>query len=349
MAWGEQRSDDVWNQDTEVFERFSDEDLARMDRAHGRIPKRSQTRRYVIIAVAAAVIGAALTVGGVVAVRSLTSSPQASPAAAPPAATKPAAPVTTTAAGTPFVYTVEPWSTDGKPAKAHSALEDCSQKNSTSDIASCYQDHIENTDAAIDALQLARFTKEPESGRADILAEDSAWLAARPNTCNVFKTGGTIDRITFAKCLLDISEARLADLQGITVPKATLGLPTFKENHDVKDSDWALADWYTTPKGSRIAATVTSEAQAASTTCWQIIGGPSGFTVDPTQFYFAKGSEITPGQTPANKTSPAGHHVAPGENYGFCLSYKGAKARLNQPGSFTYSPDTPVAEWKRLK
>src|ERR1019366_675778 len=116
----------------------------------------------------------------------------------------------------------------------------CGGQQTTLAITQCFEDRTENTDAAIDTVQLAHYTSGSPSLRAAILAEDAAWLSARQPVCAVaFHSGGTIDGINVASCLLDESTARLNAVKGMIPAEATL-----KATDNPNPS--ALA-WYTTP------------------------------------------------------------------------------------------------------
>ena len=69
-------------------------------------------------------------------------------------------------------------------------------------IEKCYDAETENTDAQIDAAQLAAYQSGSASQRSAILAQDSAWLAARGPVCTkAYQSGGTIDGISAAPAL----------------------------------------------------------------------------------------------------------------------------------------------------
>lgn len=96
MAPEYRRHNNIWDQPTEVFEPIRDDytpEPARRRRAE----KPSETKRYVLIALTATVVGAALTVGGVFVYGRVSPARTAAPAPAAPAATITAqpAPVTT--------------------------------------------------------------------------------------------------------------------------------------------------------------------------------------------------------------------------------------------------------------
>jgi hypothetical protein len=61
-------------------------------------------------------------------------------------------------------------------------------------IDQCFEIRTENTDAAIDAVQQARYDAAPPVGQAATLAQDNAWLAARGPVCQLaFHSGGSVD------------------------------------------------------------------------------------------------------------------------------------------------------------
>ena len=145
----------------------------------------------------------------------------------------------TTASSTQFAPIVEPFD-PGHPARSSPAPASCGGQQTTLAITQCFEDKTENTDAAIDTVQLAHYTSGSPSRRVAILAEDAAWLSARQPVCaRAFHSGGTIDRISVASCLLDESTARLNAVKGIIPAEARL-----KATDNPNPS--ALA-WYTTP------------------------------------------------------------------------------------------------------
>ncbi|MGH3195889.1 MAG: lysozyme inhibitor LprI family protein [Streptosporangiaceae bacterium] len=142
-------------------------------------------------------------------------------------------------------------------------------------IEQCYETKTENVDIQIDAAQFARYSSASAAGRAAILTQDSAWLAARELLCAAaFNTGGTIDGISAAACLLAESNARLDAVKGITRPEARLkGTDSIDPNQ---------LSWYTTPEGSRIAEISTPGDQTGGAiVAWVIVGGANGFVVNP--------------------------------------------------------------------
>ena len=134
-----------------------------------------------------------------------------------------------------------------------------------------------------------------------ILAQDRAWLAAREPVCAAaFNTGGTIDGISTAACLLDESTARLYAVRGVTAPVAEL--------KGTDSTDPNQLSWYTTPEGSRIAEINTQGDQTGGAiVAWVIVGGADGFVVNPKQFYFRDGSFTDAGLV--EPPDPAYHRV----------------------------------------
>jgi hypothetical protein len=101
-------------------------------------------------------------------------------AATAPASTASAGMATASASASAagFVGIVEPFD-PGHPARTEPAPANCYSQPSTASIDECFEIRTENTDAAIDAVQQARYDAAPPAGQAAILAQDSAWLAAR--------------------------------------------------------------------------------------------------------------------------------------------------------------------------
>jgi uncharacterized protein YecT (DUF1311 family) len=238
-----------------------------------------------------------------------------------------------------FVGIVEPFD-PGHPARTEPAPADCYSQPSTASIDQCFEIRTENTDAAIDAVQQARYTAAPPAGQAAILAQDSAWLAARGPVCRLaFHSGGSVDEINTGACLLQESTARLDAVKGIAPPEAML--------KSTDSPDPSALSWYTTPEGSRIAELDTQGDQTGGgIIAWIIIGGADGFVVNPSQFYFSDGPFTDPGviQPP----SPAYHRVGTGQEYQFLIDYSHLSAAPtgNPAAGFVYAPGTPVAIWQ---
>jgi uncharacterized protein YecT (DUF1311 family) len=238
-----------------------------------------------------------------------------------------------------FVNIVEPFD-PGHPAEMKTAPASCSGASTTIAIEQCYQIKTENLDVAIDATQLARYQSAPPADQTAILAQDSAWLAARGPVCAAaFNTGGTIDGINAAICLLAESTARLDAVKGIAAPVAKL-----KGTDSLNPNDLS---WYTTPEGSRIAMINTQgDSTGGAEVAWVIIGGADGFVINPKQFYFQDKSFTDPGI--AQSPNPTYHKVATGKEYQFGMDYstlsKDPNADKSAAGYF-FAPGAPAAVW----
>jgi uncharacterized protein YecT (DUF1311 family) len=271
-----------------------------------------------------------------------SSSGSASSAAtsASPGATGTGGTASASAAAASFVNIVEPFD-PGHPARFETAPASCGNQATTIAMEQCYQTKTENVDVQIDVAQSARYASAAAAGRATILAQDSGWLAARGPVCAAaFNTGGTIDGINLAACLLDESNARLDAVKGITPPEAVLkGTDSLDPNQ---------LSWYTTPEGSRIAEINTQGDQTGGGIVgWVIVGGADGFVVNPKQFYFQDGSFIDAGIV--EPPNPTYHRVPAGKEYQFSIDYstlsKDPNANKSAAGYF-YAPGTPVAVWR---
>jgi hypothetical protein len=172
------------------------------------------------------------------------------------------------------------------------------------------------------------------------VAGDSAWLAARQPVCDkAFHTGGTIDGINAAQCLLAESTARLDALQGKAPAEAML-----KSTDSTELSDLS---WYTTPGGSRIAMIDTQgDASGGAAIAWVIIGGADGFVVSPGQLSYRDGSFTDNGKV--EPPDPSGHRVAAGAEYQFDIDYTklSADPGKGKNGGWVYAPVKPVAIWR---
>ncbi len=261
-----------------------------------------------------------------------------SPAASGSAVGKPSAPAATTAA--PFQAIVEPWA-PGHPAQATSGPADCGSQPSTLAIEQCYQAQTETIDAQINTVQQGAYASASASAQATILAQDSAWLAARGPVCQAaFNGGGTIDGISIAACLLDESTARLDAVKNVTAPEAKLKGTDSQDPNDFS--------WYTTPEGSRIAEIDTQGDQTGGAViAWVIIGGAQGFVINPKQFFFQDGSFTDPGVIQG--TDPTYHKVAPGAMFTFGIDYSklAQDPNANQSAAgYVYAPGSPIAIWQ---
>jgi uncharacterized protein YecT (DUF1311 family) len=235
---------------------------------------------------------------------------------------------------------VEPFD-PGHPARARTGPADCGSQSSTLAIEQCYEIKTENADAQINAAAQLLYRNAPAGLRTAIVAENASWLAAREPVCQAaFKTGGTIDGINVAACLLDESTAKLDAIKAIIPPEATL--------KSTDSTDPSNLSWYTTPEGSRIAEIDTQGDQTGGAVIsWVIIGGAQGFVVNPKQFVFQDGSFTDPGIIQG--TNPTNHTVATGMMYQFGIDYSFLSRDPNASkgtGGFVYVPGTPVAVWK---
>jgi uncharacterized protein YecT (DUF1311 family) len=241
-----------------------------------------------------------------------------------------------TAAVAPFVSIVEPFD-PGHPARVESAPDNCGSQESTLAIEKCYETMTENADADINAAQAAKYVTATPAGRTAILTQDSAWLAARGPVCSAaFHSGGTIDGISVAACLLDESNARYIQVKGITPHEYRL------KATDSMDPN-ALA-WYTTPEGSRIAELSTQGDQTGGAiVTWIVIGGANGFVVNPKQFFYMDSPFTDPGVIQG--TDPTYHRVPSGKEFQFGIDYSTLSKDPGKNGAYVYAPGDPVAMW----
>jgi uncharacterized protein YecT (DUF1311 family) len=240
-----------------------------------------------------------------------------------------------------FVPITEPFD-PGHPARTTSAPASCAGQQTTLAIEQCFDNKTETADAAIDALQQASFATADVAQQTAMIAADQAWLAARPTVCEkAYNTGGTIDGINIASCLLDESTARLDAVKGVTPTEAVL-----KSTDSPMMSD---ISWYTTPEGSRIGVVDTQGDTSGGGViiAWTIIAGADGFTVNPAQFFYSDGTFTDAGVIQG--ANPSGHHVAPGTEYQFGFDYSHLTSDPNQAkgnGGYVYAPGAPVAVWR---
>jgi len=246
-----------------------------------------------------------------------------------------------TATAAAFVPIVEPFD-PGHPARAITAPSSCGSQTSTVAIEKCYEDKTETYDAQIDLVQQSRYQSGSLATQTAIGDDDTAWLEARQTVCaKAYQTGGTIDGINTAACLLDESTARLLGLRGTIPPEAAL-----KSTDSTSLSDVA---WYTTPEGSRIGMIDTQgDSTGGVVIAWVIIGGADGFVINPAQFYYNDGAFTDKGvlQPPAGAS---GYRVALGAEYQFSVDYSHMGSDPNGTkgtGGFVYAPGNPVAVWR---
>ncbi len=261
-------------------------------------------------------------------------------AASSNSATAPAASATATMTApsnaTAFVPITEPFD-PGHPARITPRWPaDCASQQTTLAIMQCYEDKAETADAAIDAAQQARFATASAAQQAAMNAAGRAWLAARPTVCaKAYNTGGTIDQVNIASCLLDESTARLGVLGTIQPPMAVLKSTDSQSPSDIS--------WYTTPEGSRIGLVDTQgDATGGVIIAWTIIAGANGFVVNPAQFFYSDGTFKDAGII--QKPDPSAHRVAPGTEYTFGIDYSTLSHDPNPTtasGGFCYAPVGP--------
>ena len=234
-----------------------------------------------------------------------------------------------TVAFVPIVELFDP----GHPARAKKNPGNCEKQQTTIGLEFCFDTKTENTDAAIDAAQLARFDRSGTAQREAINAQDRAWFAARLKVCEaVYHSGGTIDGINIGSCQLDESTARLYSVTGKTAPLAKLPQTD-------NDSVSQLA-YFTTAGGARIAMIDTQGDQTGGeVVAWVIIAGYQGFTVNPVQFAYKDGSFTDAGLV--QRPNPRGHHVKPGSLYQFSIDYSTISHDPHASkgtGGFVYAP-----------
>jgi uncharacterized protein YecT (DUF1311 family) len=257
------------------------------------------------------------------------------------ASSTPTAPASSTASAAAFAAIVEPFD-PGHPARAITTPASCGSLGTTLAIEKCYEDKAETYDAQIDLVQQNRYQSGSAAQQTAIGDDDTAWLEARQTVCaKAYQTGGTINGINIAACLLDESTARLLGLRGTIPPEALL-----KSTDSTSLSDVA---WYTTPEGSRIGLIDTQgDSTGGVIIAWVVIGGADGFVINPAQFFFSDGAFTDKGvlQPPATAT---GYLVGPGIQYQFTVDYSHLSSDPNAAkgsGGFVYAPGGPVALWR---
>jgi uncharacterized protein YecT (DUF1311 family) len=292
-----------------------------------------------ITVLAACGSSASSAAGGAAAATSAAAS--AAPSGSAPATSPPPASSPSASSPAAFAGIVEPFD-PGHAARTAPDPGNCGNQQTTLGMEQCYETKTENADAKIDAAQLASYQSASPAQQAAIQAQDRAWLAARGPVCSAaFKTGGSIDVVNIASCLVDESTARLDALTGVTPAEDVL---------QTTDSlDLSQLYWYTTPGGSRIATIDTQGDQTGGVIiAWVIIGGAQGFVVNPGQFSYRDGSFADAGIV--EPPSPLYHRVATGAVYQFSIDYSKLPADPNETkgtGGYVYAPGgTALAIWK---
>ena len=289
------------------------------------------------VALSAAVIAALAACGSGSATTSLAPSAPVSPSATAAPGASATGSAGATAAFAPIVEPFDP----GHPALSRPAPASCGGQAPAAAARQCSEARTENADAAIDAVQATRYQGGSAVQRAAILADDSAWLAARQPVCAAgFPGGGATAQADIASCLLGESTARLDAVRRITPPETVLKAT---DNPDPR----ALS-WYTTPEGSRITMVDTQgDGTGGAIISWVIIGGADGFVVNPAQFYFRDGSFTDRGVV--EPPDPSFHRVLPETGYQFAIDYSHLSSdpsAAKGTGGYVYAPGVPVAIWK---
>jgi uncharacterized protein YecT (DUF1311 family) len=102
-----------------------------------------------------------------------------------------------------YVKIVEPFGSPGR----------CNQSGTTIEMTACVLKQVVDVDYTVDALQRERFEYTiSTAGQKEALQDDANWLAKRTRICSQHATGGSIDQITAAQCLLKVSKARVNSL-----------------------------------------------------------------------------------------------------------------------------------------
>jgi uncharacterized protein YecT (DUF1311 family) len=102
-----------------------------------------------------------------------------------------------------YVKIVEPFGSPGK----------CKPAGTTIEMTACVLKQVVDVDYTVDVLQRQRFEYGISTAdRKSSLRDDANWLAKRTKTCSEQSSGGSIDQITAAQCLLKVSKARVASL-----------------------------------------------------------------------------------------------------------------------------------------
>ena len=298
----------------------------------GEMMRHARRKALLVPAVALVVLGVPLAGCG-------SSGSSGSPGPAASSSQVAASGAASAATASSFVSIVEPFD-PGHPARSESAPARCGGQSTAIEIERCYQAKTENVDAQIDIAQSARYSSAAPAARKTIVAQDSAWLAARAPVCAAaFNTGGTIDGISAAACLLDESSARLAAVKSIARPEARL--------KGTDSTDPNQLSWYTTPEGSRIAEISTQGDQTGgAVVAWVIVGGANGFVANPRQFYFQDGSFTDPGVP--EPSTPSYYRVPTGKKFEFDIDYSKLAKDPNADKSaagYLYAPGKPVAVW----
>jgi uncharacterized protein YecT (DUF1311 family) len=95
----------------------------------------------------------------------------------------------------------------------------CPGKPSTTvQIEGCAEHKVVALDKKIDALNAQIFAKLNKSGRAALIATNSDWLTYRNEACTTeasVYSGGTLQPIAYANCLVSIDTSHVAELKAM--------------------------------------------------------------------------------------------------------------------------------------
>jgi uncharacterized protein YecT (DUF1311 family) len=93
----------------------------------------------------------------------------------------------------------------------------CDQNGTTLEISNCALEQVIDVDSTVNSLQQRRFEETPAAQQAGVLAEYARWLSGRTTKCRAkANTGGTVDAITAAQCLLRSSQDRVETLNDVS-------------------------------------------------------------------------------------------------------------------------------------
>ena len=121
----------------------------------------------------------------------------------PATSARPAGSAPTGNHGVRYVKLVEPFGSPGP----------CNEDGSTVEMTDCFLQQVQKVDRTVDALQRRRFeSSTSESEQKYFLQDDARWIAKRSRTCSANSTGGSIDQITMAQCMVKVSKERVDSL-----------------------------------------------------------------------------------------------------------------------------------------
>lgn len=125
------------------------------------------------------------------------------PAAATKKSARPATHTEPPSAALHYVKIVEPFSSPGR----------CYASGTTIEMTACILRKVVEVDHTVDVLQNQKFFYSiSKADQKATLRDNARWLTQRTKTCSENRTGGSIDQITAAECLLKAGQARVASL-----------------------------------------------------------------------------------------------------------------------------------------